>query len=129
MEQACPLSHPQREKRRQATLANQQQLDLLKQGGTETWKRWRQDHPDTPLELKGVDLSGADLGEVNLAHADLSRADLSRADLNNANLSETNLVGANSSQDCAECRKRDERPLVRYDESNTEPYVSAKRGA
>jgi hypothetical protein len=31
---ACPLSHPQREKRRQATMTNQQQLDLLPQIST-----------------------------------------------------------------------------------------------
>ena len=64
-------------------MANQQQLDLLKQGVAATWNVWREDHPDSPINLVGADLSEANLGEVNLAGADLSRAILSRADLNN----------------------------------------------
>ncbi len=66
-------------------MANQQQLDLLKQEVATTWNMWRAEHPDTAIELNGADLCEANLGEVNLAGADLSRADLSRADLNHAN--------------------------------------------
>ena len=68
-------------------MANQQQLDLLKQEVATAWNTWREEHPDTPITLNGVDLSEANLGEVNLAGADLSLANLSRADLNHANLS------------------------------------------
>jgi hypothetical protein len=78
-------------------MANQQQLDLLKQGVATTWNLWREEHPDSPINLNGVDLSEANLGEVNLAGADLSRANLSRADLNNANLSQARLAQADLS--------------------------------
>jgi len=59
-------------------MANQQQLDLLMQGVATAWNTWREEHPDTPIKLNGVDLSEANLGEVNLAGADLSLANLSR---------------------------------------------------
>ncbi len=52
-------------------MANQQQLDLLKQGIATIWNTWREEHPDTVIELNGVDLSEANLSEVNLAEADL----------------------------------------------------------
>ena len=67
-------------------MANQQQLDLLKQGVATQWNMWREEHPDTAIKLNGVDLSEANLGEVNLAGADLSQADLSGADLHGAAL-------------------------------------------
>ena len=47
-------------------MANQQQLDLLKQGVATAWNTWREEHPDTPITLNGVDLSEANLGEVTL---------------------------------------------------------------
>lgn len=75
-------------------MANQQQLDLLKQGVAATWNVWREEHPDSPINLSEADLSEANLGEVNLTSADLSRANLSRADLNNANLLGANLNDA-----------------------------------
>jgi len=84
-------------KRREITMVNQQQLDLLKQGVATAWNTWRDEHPDTPIRLSGVDLSEANLGEVNLAGADLSRANLSRADLNTANLSQARLAQADLS--------------------------------
>jgi hypothetical protein len=37
-------------------MANQQQLDLLKQGVAATWNTWKAEHPDTVIELNGVDL-------------------------------------------------------------------------
>ena len=57
-------------------MANQEQLDILKQGG-EVWNRWRESCPDTPVDLGEadigrVDLSGADLSETNLSGANLS---------------------------------------------------------
>ena len=51
-------------------MANQQQVDLLKQGVATAWNTWREEHPDTPITLDGVDLSEANLGEVNLTGAD-----------------------------------------------------------
>jgi hypothetical protein len=32
-------------------MANQQQLDLLKQGVATAWNTWREEHPDTPIKL------------------------------------------------------------------------------
>ena len=55
------------ERRREITMVNQQQLDLLKQGVATAWNTWREEHPDTPITLNGVDLSEANLGELNLA--------------------------------------------------------------
>jgi uncharacterized protein YjbI with pentapeptide repeats len=82
-------------KRSEITMANQQQLDLLKQGVATTWNMWREEHPNTPINLNGVDLSEANLGEVNLAAADLSAADLREANLSDADLSGADLAGAN----------------------------------
>ena len=65
-------------------MTNQQQLDLLKQGSATMWNKWREEHPDTAIELSGIDLSEANLGEVNLAAADLSGADLDNANLSKA---------------------------------------------
>ena len=75
-------------------MANQQQLDLLKQEVTTAWNTWREEHPDTPITLNGVDLSEANLGEVNLSQADLSGADLTRANLQGADIREALLVEA-----------------------------------
>jgi uncharacterized protein YjbI with pentapeptide repeats len=79
-------------------MTNQQQVDLLKQESATLWNTWREEHPDTAIELNGVDLSEANLGEVNLSEADLSRANLREADLNNANLSKASLIGADLSR-------------------------------
>jgi hypothetical protein len=46
-------------------MANQQQLDLLKQEVATTWNMWRAEHPDIAIKLNGVDLSEANLGEVH----------------------------------------------------------------
>src|SRR5258708_2889798 len=95
-------------------MANQEHLDLLKQGSS-AWNAWRVQHkevrPDLSFanliqanlsfanlngaNLNGADLSGADLSGANLYEADLSQADLSQADLSRANLSRTLLVGTN----------------------------------
>ena len=78
-------------------MTNQQQLDLLKQGSATIWNKWREEHPDTAIELNVVDLSEANLGEVNLSEADLRESNLSAADLNGANLSKARLIGADLS--------------------------------
>src|SRR6266700_1893360 len=76
-------------------MADQQQLDLLRQGVTD-WHAWRTQHPDiqpdlSGADLSGADLSGADLGKANLSVADLSVADLGKADLSGADLSRAQL--------------------------------------
>ena len=90
-------------------MANQEQLDILKQG-VEVWnKRWKEqifiqhnlsgaDLSGANLNhahLSGADLSGADLSGARLIGADLSEANLSEANLNQANLSEANLININ----------------------------------
>jgi TIR domain/Pentapeptide repeats (8 copies) len=64
-------------------LANQEHLDILKQG-VEAWNEWRQQHPMILPEL-----AKADLYEANL-----SGANLTQAYLHEANLVRSNLVGA-----------------------------------
>src|SRR2546421_16900 len=54
-------------------MADQQQLDLLRQG-VDTWNTWRTQHIEVHLNL-----SDADLSDANLSYADLSDADLSQA--------------------------------------------------
>jgi uncharacterized protein YjbI with pentapeptide repeats len=81
-------------------MANQEQLDILKQGG-EVWNEWREKNLDVDIDLIGADLSyarfsdavlcGAELMDAILHNADLSGADLSGAQLRGANLSYSNL--------------------------------------
>lgn len=104
-------------------MANQQHIDILKQG-KEAWNKWREDNkemksPDLSganitfiqrgltylrqFNLSGADLSSACLSETDLCEADLSDANLSEADLNNADLAEADfsradLSGANLSE-------------------------------
>jgi uncharacterized protein YjbI with pentapeptide repeats len=90
-------------------MANQQHLDLLKQG-VDAWNRWREQHSEIQPDLKeaklfsiglwgvnfkGVDLRGADLEETGLSKADLRGADLRGTHLSNAILWDTNLSQAN----------------------------------
>src|SRR5215831_1627600 len=95
--QSFPELFLRRTEEEEITMANQQQLDLLKQGVATAWNTWREEHPDVSITLNGADLSEANLGEVNLAGADLRRVNLSRADLNNANLSKARLSQADLS--------------------------------
>ncbi len=84
-------------------MANQEHLDLLKQG-VEIWNQWRNEHarmgPDlSKANLAGVNLSHANLAETdftsaNLTGANLVYATLSKAKLWNAKLSRTDLRGA-----------------------------------
>jgi uncharacterized protein YjbI with pentapeptide repeats len=76
-------------------MANQEQLDLLRQG-VEAWNQWRENNPDVEVSLSKADLSRTDLSSVNLSKANLNStklfaANLSKADFNGANLSRTNL--------------------------------------
>lgn len=90
-------------------MANQEQLTLLQQD-IQDWNRWRQEQPQTPIDLRyahlpGADLSGADLHNANLCHADLRYANLHNASLHHAKLSHTILRGSNLGD--ASCRQAD----------------------
>ncbi len=95
-------------------MANQEHLDLLKQG-VDVWNKWREEYPNIQPLLNGANLNGIDLSEVNLSgtqitnsffggtkfiNANLSRlvmhgSTLNNADLSGANLSEANFSGVN----------------------------------
>ena len=86
-------------------MADQEQVDRLKQG-VAAWNAWRgRDEWNTHIDLDWADLSeanlvradlsGADLWKANLSGADLRHADLRRANLGGANLSRANLSRAN----------------------------------
>src|SRR5215472_4904507 len=97
-------------------MANQQHLDLLRQG-VETWNRWRKEHRDMKPDLSGADFSNIILNDVRLSFADLhgthfrssnlsrayfvssdlSYADFSHALLRDGKLDSANLVGTNFS--------------------------------
>ena len=77
-------------------MADQQQLDLLRQG-VKPGMHGETQHPDIHPDLSRADLSGADLSGADLSGADLSRADLSGANLSGANLSRADLSGADLS--------------------------------
>lgn len=74
-------------------MANQEQLDLLKQG-VETWNQWRENNPGLEINLSKANLSKADLSHINLYGANLSYVNLCYADLSHADLSNTNLYNA-----------------------------------
>jgi len=83
-------------------MANQEQLDILKQG-VEAWNRWRKEHPDIRPDLSEVNLQvsnlfGADLSHTNLSGSILADANLFRADLFGADLSLSYLFGADLSR-------------------------------
>jgi hypothetical protein len=78
-------------------MANQEQLDLLKQG-SEVWNNWRKQHPSLRPDLSGARLGGASLVRANLSRANLTGAhlfygtDLSGADLSNTKMDEDTLI-------------------------------------
>ena len=80
-------------------MANQEHLDILKQG-VETWNQWRREHGDIRpnlglADLSGTTLSGANLSKADLREANLNWANLGLADLNGANLGLADLSGTN----------------------------------
>ena len=89
------------------TVANEKQLDILKQG-VDVWNKWREDNLDVMIDLRDADLrnailSGADLSNLtlntafigaNLSGANLTGASLSSANLNNAILDDADFTGA-----------------------------------
>jgi len=73
-------------------MANQEHLDILKQG-VKAWNHWRKEHQDIRPDLSGADLSGADLQEIHFNATYLSLANLREAQLNNANFFLADLSG------------------------------------
>ena len=68
-------------------MANQEQLDILKQG-VKLWNEWREDNSDIEIELLNADFNGAHLEGVDLSFAELSGAYLQGADLTLPNSTE-----------------------------------------
>ena len=82
-------------------MANQEHLDILKQG-VKVWNQWREEYNDIMPDLSRADLSRADLSGATLVGADLRKASLSAANLNftdlhNARLWKADLREANPS--------------------------------
>ena len=84
-------------KERGIAMANQEHLDILKQG-MEIWNKWRKENRDIRPDLRGADLSASRLSSFNLIRSDLSEADLSKSNLSFARLSGSDLQRANLSE-------------------------------
>jgi len=72
-------------------MANQEQLEILKQGA-DIWNEWRRENASAVIDLYQADLQDADL-----THADLADANLAKAYLRGAYFIATSLSGANLS--------------------------------
>jgi TIR domain/Pentapeptide repeats (8 copies) len=77
-------------------MANQQQLELLRQG-VDIWNKWRQDHADMRPDLSNADLSQAILTEIDFHDTDMYRTILKSAELTGAKFSGVNLTEADLS--------------------------------
>ncbi len=75
-------------------MANQEQLDILKQG-VAVWNKWREENPSIGVDLREANLTGVNLTEADLKWVKLQRADLSKANLHDANLTGARLTSAN----------------------------------
>jgi len=68
------------------TMANEEQLKILRQGAEANWNEWRVENHDERIDLSGADLHGTDLRKADLSYADLRKANLSEANLEGATL-------------------------------------------
>lgn len=75
-------------------MANQEQLEILEQGGL-AWNRWRQEKTSVKVDLTKARLSGANLGTANLSEAILSGVDFRDANLSSVNFRGSQLDNAN----------------------------------
>lgn len=74
-------------------MANQEQLEVLKQGA-EVWNKWRKENPEVEIDLSTASLHGVDLSKVNLRKANLYEIDLRGAILTKTDLNGADLRGA-----------------------------------
>ncbi|MEO8313363.1 MAG: toll/interleukin-1 receptor domain-containing protein [Pseudomonadota bacterium] len=63
-------------------------------GGRVTWEEWRQRHPETKPDLKGLVASGKNFSRLDLSGSDLREAKLEGCNLQHANLTQANLSGS-----------------------------------
>jgi uncharacterized protein YjbI with pentapeptide repeats len=77
-----------------ATQAHVEQFNRL-QEGVQAWNDWRQQNPETDIELLGIECSLAYLSGANLSDADLRQSQLVEADLSGANFVAACLIGIN----------------------------------
>ena len=80
-------------------MANQEQLEILKQG-VDVWNKWRIKNRTVEVNLNNVDLSNTNLCNVYFAHSNLKGGNLNYTNLTNAiirdaDLEKASLVGAN----------------------------------
>ena len=64
-------------------MANKEQLAILKQGVV-AWNKWREEHPDAEIDLRGAKLDELDLSGANFRKADIRSASFKKAMLNGA---------------------------------------------
>jgi uncharacterized protein YjbI with pentapeptide repeats len=76
------------------TMAEQQHLDLLRQGKM-VWNVWREAHQHIQPDLSAANLDGMSLDGANLSGAHLSGASLIMTILHHANFRDADLSGAN----------------------------------
>ena len=74
-------------------MANEEHVAIVKQG-PKALDKWREENPDTELDLKRADFSKVKLSVMNFRGANLGGANLSGTDFTGADLSETSLWGA-----------------------------------
>lgn len=74
-------------------MADKELISMIHQG-VDYWNDWRENNPDTPVDLSGAMLVGLDLSGINLNDVDLSRADLTGAKLVRATFIATKLQDA-----------------------------------
>jgi len=75
-------------------MANQEHLDILKQG-VEVWNQWREEHIGIQPDLSSTHFSGTDLSRANLSNVNFNNAYLVGTNLNNASLLGADLIGTN----------------------------------
>jgi hypothetical protein len=74
-------------------MANQDQVLLLTHRGVVAWNHWRQDHPESEIDLSGADLSNLNLSTINFREANLSEVDLSGSILDAADFTGAIITG------------------------------------
>src|SRR6185437_4963393 len=80
---SCCVPRSRRPAKGSLTMANEEQLQLLRQG-VKAWYAWRRAEPLVVPDLREADLREADLSAAFLRKANLARANLSKANLSTA---------------------------------------------